>query len=457
MKKAIASAGLLALGAATAQTSLAQTSATGTPQKPWSISGTLRGFYDDNINTSPDGPGKQGSIGYEVIPQAQLNLSSGPTVFSASYIYSLTYYEARDNGKADQSHDFELSLKHNLNERYSFELRNSFVIAQEPEVLTPGGAVATPLRSNGDNLRNTASAVFHAQLTRLFGVVLAYNNTIYSYDENANNTVTPGQPSRSALLDRMENTFTLDTTWLIDPRTTGVIGYRFEATDYTSNESVQNDPVSPPVPPYPYGGPNYVPADSRNVYTHYFYVGADHSFRSDLAGSARVGFQYFDYYNNGSIVASAAGTNFVKAATTSLSPYVDLSIQYAYSAGGSVSAGFTYSHNPTDQAASAGNQGAGVTLDQESATLYGSASQKLAFLSPRLTGSVTGQFQSSTFHGGPSDGETDNFFTLGLNLSYQFTHLISGEIGYNYDNLNSDIGGRSYDRNRVYLGVTAAY
>jgi hypothetical protein len=28
--------------------------------------------------------------------------------------------------------------------------------------------------------------------------------------------------------------------------------------------------------------------------------------------------------------------------------------------------------------------------------------------------------------------------------------------GYNYDNLDSDIG-RSFDRNRVYFGVTATY
>ncbi len=54
-------------------------------------------------------------------------------------------------------------------------------------------------------------------------------------------------------------------------------------------------------------------------------------------------------------------------------------------------------------------------------------------------------------------GETDNFYMLGLNLSYQFTRLISGEVGYNYDLLTSDIPQRGYSRNRVYVGVTAAY
>ena len=89
--------------------------------------------------------------------------------------------------------------------------------------------------------------------------------------------------------------------------------------------------------------------------------------------------------------------------------------------------------------------------------VYVDASEKLAFLSPRLTGSVTATVQNSTFNGGVVDGESDNFYLFGLNLSYQFTHLISGEIGYNYDLLNSDIPERGYNRSRVYLGVTAAY
>jgi hypothetical protein len=451
MKKALASAGLLAFGAVAAQTALGQ--ATGTPTKPWSVSGTLRGFYDDNINTAPNGAGKESSVGYEILPKADVNLSSGPNIFSASFVYSLKYYEERATGKADQSFEFDTLFTHNFNERYYFDFRDSFVIAQEPEVLSGGGAVATPLRSNGDNLRNTAVLDFHAQLTRLFGVILTYNNTFYDYSENAANTDSPGQPSRSALLDRMEQTFTLDTTWLIDPRTTGVLGYKFEYVGYTSTESVQNDPNVPPAPPYPYGGPNYVPSDSRNNYSHFFYVGADHNFRSDLVGSARVGIQYVDYFNNGS---NASGV-FVKTPTDALDPYVNLSLQYAYAGDGSVSAGFTYSHNQTDQASSASDQSAGVTLDQTSAVVYASASQKLAFLSPRLTASGSAQYQNSVFNNGPVAGETDNFYMLGLNLSYQFTRLISGEVGYNYDLLSSDIPQRGYSRNRVYVGVTAAY
>jgi len=46
---------------------------------------------------------------------------------------------------------------------------------------------------------------------------------------------------------------------------------------------------------------------------------------------------------------------------------------------------------------------------------------------------------------------------VGLNFSYQFNHYISSELGYNYTYLISDIAFRGYDRNYVYVGVTATY
>jgi len=74
---------------------------------------------------------------------------------------------------------------------------------------------------------------------------------------------------------------------------------------------------------------------------------------------------------------------------------------------------------------------------------------------------ITGQatFQYSVFEGGgPTyDGEVDMFFIAGVNLEYWFGKHFSGQIGYNYDNLDSDIPNRGYDRNRVYIGLSATY
>ena len=55
-----------------------------------------------------------------------------------------------------------------------------------------------------------------------------------------------------------------------------------------------------------------------------------------------------------------------------------------------------------------------------------------------------------------SDDKTDLIYGLGLNLEYFFNSYISAEIGYNWDKMDSDIIG-NWDRNRVYIGVTARY
>ena len=94
------------------------------------------------------------------------------------------------------------------------------------------------------------------------------------------------------------------------------------------------------------------------------------------------------------------------------------------------------------------------TASSESTSVYGSVNHKFT---PKLKGSVIGQFQHSEFNGGTLDGESENYYLVGLNLSYQFTPHFSAEVGYNYDDLHSDAPGRTFDRNRVYIGVTGSY
>lgn len=430
MNKVIASAGLLALGAVGVQNVQAQWTAGS--DKSWSVSATLRGFYDDNYNTVPSGTNRVGSYGFEVRPSLKWNVDLGPTTINLSYVYAMKYYDARPNNKIDQDHDFEIFFNHNFNNRYSIDFSDSFVIDQEPEIIDP--TLASPTRANGNNIRNTASINFHAELTPLLGMVLGYGNTFYSYDENASNAI--NLPSLSALLDRIEHRVTLDSRWHIWEETTAIFGYQFGAVDYTSSESVG-------VLPFPFPPPFAVPSSSRNNYSHSIYVGAEHNFSPDFTVSGRAGVEYLDYYN--ATPGSPRNT---------LSPWGNFSLNYAYMDGGAVSLGFNHSHNQTDQGANA----AGVTpQDQESSSLFGTITQRLTPISPDLTATLTGQYQNSTFNGGTPNNQSDNIYLFGLNLSYQFTHYISGEVGYNYDLLSSQLAGRGYYRNRVYVGVTASY
>src|SRR5947209_802640 len=107
MKKVMVSAGLVALGVAGGESAHGQLVAAA--DKPWSVSGTLRGFYDDNYNTAPDGPGRRSSVGFEVRPSVKFNIPLEATSISLAYIYSMKYYDDRPKNKADHSHDFEAS------------------------------------------------------------------------------------------------------------------------------------------------------------------------------------------------------------------------------------------------------------------------------------------------------------------------------------------------------------
>jgi len=438
MKKVIASASLLALGASIA------TVATAAENKPWTVTGALRGFWDDNINTTSSGsPGKQSSFGVEVRPGAALDFDWGATKLTASYLYSMRYYEKRRN--TDQSHDIELQLNHEFSARYSAGFMDSFVIAQEPEVIAGSGALATPIRSNGNNFRNTGGLDFRGQLTRLFGFIFTYQNIYYSYDENAGNTAIPASPSLSALLDRDENFVSIDSTWTITERTTGIFGYRFGAVDYLSGETINT----------PTGG-SFVSSKTRNNYSHTLYVGADHSFRQDLTAQLRVGVEILDYYNSKNLPPPFTPNS----ESTTVSPYADVSLNYTYADGGLVTLGFRHEHNQTDQAvneSTLASQAAGVTVDVESSTVYATVKNKLSFLTPRLSASLTGQYQNSTFNQGPLNNETDNYYLFGVDLMYQINKYLSAEAGYNYDLICSDVTGRGYSRNQVFLGLSASY
>src|SRR5437899_1776155 len=84
-------------------------------------------------------------------------------------------------------------------------------------------------------------------------------------------------------------------------------------------------------------------------------------------------------------------------------------------------------------------------------------SASLALNSARLITLRMRQLQNSTFAGGAVDDLAEQYYLLGINLKYLITPHFSAELGYNYDKLESDIANRSFDRNRVYIGVAATY
>ncbi|HEX3800365.1 MAG TPA: outer membrane beta-barrel protein [Verrucomicrobiae bacterium] len=436
MKKVIASASLLAIGAVGVYSARADWAAGA--DKPWSVSATLRGFYDSNYNTEPNGSiGKRSSFGYEIRPQASVSWSDGPTTLSASYTYSLKYFEDRPGDKADQSHDVELAFTHAFDEHNKMDVEESFIVSQEPEVLAGGGAITLPVRANGDNIHNNFALNYDLGVSRLLSFVIGYANSYYDYT-GALPPGTVNTPSYATSLNRVEQTFTLNSRWMVQPETTFIAGYQLLWVDYLRGGNLTPGFV-PPIQESP---------QLRNNFTHNLYLGVEHSFFPNLTFSGRAGVQISDYYNSDRLPTGNTGA-------ASIGPFADLSLSYQYIDTGSLTVGFRQSRNQTDVAANANGS---LTQDQESSTVYGSVNQTLSFLSPKLVASLTAQYQNSVYEGGSTfNNEADQYYLFGANFSYQFTHYFSAETGYNYDLVSSDVPGRGYDRNRVYIGVTASY
>ena len=370
MKKLLTSAGLVAFSVSSIQAAYSPSLSDMERSKPWSLSAALRGFYDDNYTTAPNST-KRDSFGFEVSPSASLNLPLDQTFVGLKYEYSLRYFEDRRSDNYDQSHKFDGRLDHQFSERYRLSVSDSFVIAQEPEVLTPSGvAQGTPLRADGDNIRNFGSINFAAQLTELFKMELGYANTYYDYQQDNNDTAP--FVGRSALLDRVEHLASLNFRWLVVPETDAIVGYQFGVVDFTSDESIT-----------PAFGPA-ISSDIRNSRSHYLFGGVDHRFNSQLSGSIRLGAQYVDYYNQDS---------------SSVSPYADANVAYKYNTGSHVQLGVTHSRSRTD-VATVRNLG-DVTSDQEVTALYASVNHRIT---PSLMGSILLKGQRGTFEGGTADG-----------------------------------------------------
>ncbi|HAV63071.1 MAG TPA: hypothetical protein DCY13_11995 [Verrucomicrobiales bacterium] len=421
MKKIIASTGMLALGVAGLQ------AYNGDSAKSWNLHGALRGFYDSNSTTSAEGAEVE-SFGFGVEAGAGYNLPLDQTFFGLDYTYGLKWYEGRDTGETDQSHKVNLKLDHSFSERFKIELKDSLTVTTEPTVLDQGGVVTAPRRTLSDALRNRANLDFTAQFTPTLGIKTGYGNVFYDYDQDASD-VPPLSPSRSQLLDRMEHYIPADFRYTVNPETIALVGYQYGIVEY------QDD--SPYIVAPPGLGAALVNPNWRDNTSHYVYGGVEHNFTPQLNGALKAGIQHTEYDN-----ANPLGLDQDRT-----SPYVDASMSYLYNPGSYVVLGYRHQNSSTD-----------VTVqDAESDLVFISLTHKVT---ARLNASLNYQWQRMEFNQGVSggfDGQNEMFNIFGFNLSYMVNNYLTAEAGYNFDDLDSDIAGRSYQRHIGYIGIRATY
>jgi hypothetical protein len=448
MKKIVASVGLVALGASGLQTALAQELSGPDTSKPWSVSLTLRGFYDSNPGTVPNSENisDKESFGVEVSPSAAFAWAMQDTTINLGFLYSLKYYDTKPPNfanHADQSFTFNGSLTHAFSEQLHARVSDSFVIGQEPDTLRAGNTFSTFQRVSGDNIRNYGTLGLDAQITPVFGLGFGYDNAFYDYTQSGASAAppiivstpvglalaTPVVPSPAGALNRDENRAHLEGLFSVGPETKVLGGFQYTEILFMGGE---------PISGYYEFPDTLAMSDSRNSREYTIYVGAEHNFSPKLTGSLRVGGSYTEYYNDPST-------------DPSYTPYVNATIKYNYATESYVSGGFSYDRNATDVVGLYNN--GKFTIDAESAVFFLALNHRF---DPRIFGNLIAQFQNSTYNQGQFNNQSEQYYLVGLELEYKFNQYFSAHVGYNYDRLESDIG-RTYDRNRVYIGVTGSY
>jgi hypothetical protein len=437
----ITTAGLAALGAAGISPALAQDAMI--QQKPWSIGASLRGFYDDNYLTYPrslrDTPGfDENTFGFDISPTAAVNLKREQTTFGFSYLYTLRYYVDREDDEIDHTHQANMKLSHAFNERFSIDVKDSFVVAQEPAILDPTISTTVPARSEGDNIRNFGTVQMNAAVVENFSITGGYSNSIYDYEEDADDIPTTdgrfsiplgvGVGSRSAVLDRMEHLFFVDGNYQALPKTTVSLGYQFGINDFTSE-----DPIF-------ILGPTVYNGEVRDTRSHFVTAGIKQHLNPQVDISARAGVQYTTYDNE---------TLF----DDKVSPYVEGSARWGYMEDSSLQIGIRHQRIATDVRL----VGGAAIADQQATTVWASVNQAIT---AKISAIIMGQYQHSEY-GDSTVGATgeavDEIFFAGATLAYQFNPHIAAEAGYTYDRVDSDLSVRSFTRNRVFVGARLNY
>ncbi len=438
MKKNLASAGLTAIGVASLHAATYAPDVTAMDaSRMWSVSGTLRGFYDDNYTTAPNGPGKHGSSGFEFSPTVNLLMPLQQTELGLKYTYGLYYYQYREDQGAkpiDQSQEADLWIDHAFTERMEGKILDAFTYSQEPSL--SAAPTAAPYRTSGNNVQNVGTVSLHTELSMLFSTDVGYQNNWQDYSERGATTTSVGDGSGAkyaGLLNQIGQNVYLNLNYQFLPDLTFFVGYNFGVVDYTGNEPIAQDPISG----------NFYFSDSRNQYSHNLYVGTQYAATEALSASAQIGIQYTHLYNLPS---------FDSQDPDQWSPTANIAVTYTFLPGSYVQAGFTESIGSSD--ISTVNSAGQLTLTTENSVVFATINYQVT---PKLLASVIGHYQNSIYNGGAFDNGTQNWYSAGLNLTYAFNMYLSAEIGYNYDLLNTVVAGQGYTRNREYFGFTGTF
>ncbi len=235
----------------------AETNSIFSPPRGMSLSLSVVGGYDDNVNGSSFG----GSSSLYTSETAALSYTFGTprTLVSLATGGGITYYFDHPGGHDHDTNAYlGLSLTHKASRRMTLSLSVFASYQTQPDL-------STNLGSNqqlGSFVHSTDTISLAYSWMPRFSTVTSYTFGLVKYDSSA-----------GSFQNRMDHTFSEQFRYLLWPATTGVAEYRYGIIDYES-----------------------APLNST---THFLLAGLEHSFTPRLNGSFRGGVELRSSESNG--------------------------------------------------------------------------------------------------------------------------------------------------------------
>lgn len=360
---------------------------------PFLISVSVRGGYDDNVNTTRINRQESWftnagvSLAYTFgSPRTRLDLSAGGGV---------TYYVEDVNGDDyDTNFYLSLSLVHKATPRLTVSAVAYATYQEEPDF-----SLALGLNRRSGNFFFTRDKVTVSYLwTPRFSTATSYTLGVVRYDNS----------SVGFFEDRIENTVGNEFRFLLWPTTTLVGEYRFQIVSYDD-----------------------IPRDST---THFVLAGFDHSFSPRLDMSFRGGAEFRDYDNNGDLS----------------SPYFEGTLNYALGKDTTIAWTNRYAIEESDVLLNQSRRTFRTGLRLKHDFTPRITSMLGAYYEhDEYDGINTPMVVSSPFD--------EDAFDIALTVRYAVTRYFAIEAGYNHTEVLSDVFLREYSRNRYFAGVNLTF
>jgi len=350
----------------------------------------LRLEYDDNIYERNSH--KEGSFKVEDELELIYNLNLEQSYIGLRYRPSFVWWADRSSDSTDIHHDFDLDVNHNFSPRLSLAAKESFLYAQQPELMNNGVRIT----ENDNYAYNRANADLSYLLRPQTKIEAGGRYTLLRYDNNKVSNLEDYDIYAGGATIR--NQLSADTAISAE--------LRYENVDYT--------------------GPN------RDSSSGYAGLGLEHSFNPSFLASIRAGIQHKDYSSS--------------SVDSEDQPYADGAITYLLSPRTRLTAGAGYSMFESDVYPYA---------NQDRTLVYASVAHDIsAKISAFLTGSYQNSDYSgdqSVQKNVSNKSGSESISQVSATATYKVNRNNWIEAGYQYIDLSSDIRS-DFDRNRISLG-----